>query len=188
MTKSPMDKMTFPGINHGVGAQGAQQSKPDPRDPRNWPAIPPQHHPSVNPGPPYTYLNVSDIERLAKAGVQINVGTVVPQQDQFNVLSRGNDDRNVTELDSLTTIGNTLSKAIWYRWLRARRALRDPDFGDMLQIRPFSLMANQYGDTVHVSVHPTNENRPPFELTDDAIIFPSDALMAKIALWEKDNP
>lgn len=137
-----------------------------------------------------TYLCVSDIERLAKAGVKIELGKVVAQADLPGFVIPPTTDGDIREMDRLSDIGNSLSKAIWSRWLRARRAIHDPDFGDPLdgRQRPFSLMAHQYGDTVHVSVHPTDQTRLPFELTDSAIIFPSDALMAKIALWEKDNP
>jgi hypothetical protein len=129
---------------------------------------------------------VSAIERLAKAGVNVQLGPVYPQEDM-----PATDDHRESELDRLAEPWrfNNLARSVWDRWLRARRALRDPDYGDALdgQQVPFVLLATQHGDTVHLSVHPNDPEHEPFILTDNAIIFPSDALMAKLALWQKEH-
>jgi hypothetical protein len=130
---------------------------------------------------PFSMLCVSDIERLAKAGVKIDLGTVIPQVDPYGQFAP----------PAMTQ--PKMEDAIWDRWMQTKRALQTGNGGygygdlELSQIRPFQLLATQHGDKVFVSVHPTHFKYEPFMLEDDAVIFPSDALLAKIALWEKDH-
>jgi hypothetical protein len=116
-------------------------------------------------------LSISEIERLAKAGVTLTVETVRPVSDPAG---------------EYPTKPPTLSDLIWERYTRAIRAANNGrDFPGYCM--PFELLATNHGDTTWVSVHPTNFNYEPFQLTDVAAIFPSDALMAKLALWEREH-
>jgi len=125
-------------------------------------------------------LSVSEIERLAKAGVNVTIGDgpghIWPQPDSFSA-----------PIPPGPHTADPMEKAIWDRWERSRRARTGP-YMDLGFTLPFRLLATQHGDKVWVSVHPTNFNYEPFQLTDDSAIYPSDALMAKIALWEREHP
>jgi hypothetical protein len=121
---------------------------------------------------PPTYVNISDIERLAKAGVQISLSNIAPQQDPYPPEPH--------------PYNKTLADRIWDRWHMARMGA-NPHYRDGMA-KPFQLLASQHNDKVWVSVHPTNFSYEPFQLQDDAAIFPSDTLMANIALWEKNHP
>ncbi len=122
---------------------------------------------------PALYLSISDIERLAKAGVKVEIATVVPQAD--------------APAPTTDPRVSGLAGAIWDRYVRGKRA-RDGDtyhgFGFQL---PFELLATKHGDKIWVSVHPTSAIHEPFQLQDDALVFPSDALMASLALWEREH-
>ena len=129
----------------------------------------------VNSQPQFMHqLPVSDIERLAKAGVVINIGNVVPVCDPTPVVVPE------TRIQSI----QSLEDAIWDRWYRTKAVKGHRDFGYEL---PFKLLASQHGDKVWVSLHPANSNYEPFQIQDDAVIFPSDALMAQLALWEQHH-
>ena len=127
------------------------------------------------------HLTVTEIERLAKAGVSMTLCEIIPQSDPY------------TPPDPPPHNGRDLGmeQAIWERYVRSKRAaahgrIDEPAHFGMIQ--PFKLLATQHGDKVVVSVHPTNFAYEPFTIEDVAVIFPSDALMAKIALWEKEHP
>lgn len=125
----------------------------------------------------YIYqLCVSDIERLAKAGVQIGLTRIVPVSDPYPAAAH-----------EAPHTAPPMAEAIWERWRRSKRVSRPPAYGDYL-IPPFELLASQHGDKVWVSVHPTNYNYDPFQIQDDSAIFPSDGLMASLALWERHHP
>lgn len=126
-------------------------------------------------------LTVSDIERLAKAGVTMQIEHVIPMADPPRDELRNVEDchRNL----------NHLSRSLMQRWLQTKRARHSNDYFTMDGLCvPWSILATQHGDKVWVSVHPLTEGYEPFQLTDEAVIFPSDALMAKLALWEKEHP
>lgn len=114
-------------------------------------------------------LSVTEIERLAKAGVTMSFqevsGRVVSDPPRT--------DREVRP--------DSLNEALWMRW-RMAHANRDRDFG-LAQMAPYTTACTAYGDKVYVFVAPTSE--PPFIIEDTAAIFPSDALMGSLALFEK---
>ena len=127
--------------------------------------MPPPHGniPSAQP-----MLSVSDIERMAKAGVTIAyrdiAGSVVPDQP-----SQQRPD--------------TLEEAFWERW---RRAHIPKEYGGFECFpTPYNIAAHEHGDKVTVFVAPAG--KAPFMLEDESCLFPSDALMAKLALWEKTD-
>lgn len=116
-------------------------------------------------------LSVSDVERLAKAGVairfedikyQIEPDTAAPPPQHF-------------------PMPRTLEEAFWDRWRRAHLP-RENTFGAMI---PYTINASEQGGKVYVFVSPGDQ--PPFILEDDAVLYPSDALMAKLALYEKSK-
>jgi hypothetical protein len=125
---------------------------------------------------PYVQLQVQEIERLANAGVKIELGPIVPTSDIAP--AHPTPPKHPYE---------HMADAIWERWTQSRRASGN-FHGLNGTMRPFQLMASQHGDKVWVSVHPNNFNYEPFQLQDEAVIFPSDALMATLALWEKNHP
>ena len=110
-------------------------------------------------------LSVSDVERLAKAGVAITFSDV-----QYQIQR---DPEEVVRVASL-------ADSFWERWRRANppdyRTFGGPTFG---------IYASEYGDKVYVYVHPTDSE--PFILEDDKHLYPSDALMAKLHLREKSK-
>jgi len=109
-------------------------------------------------------LTVNDIERMAKAGVVIAykdiAGHVVPDQQPERP--------------------RTLEDAFWERWHRANVS---KDYRFEAYRRPYAVAAHQHGDKVTVFVQP--HDKAPFTLEDESVLYPSDALMAKLALWEK---
>lgn len=117
-------------------------------------------------------LQISEIERLAKAGVAITLRDVTPCSDVPPLMSP--QPPNMVD-------------AVWDRWHRARSARYDATVCANGRVLPFQLLASQHGDKVWVSVHPENFNYEPFQLQDNAAIFPSDALMAQLALWEQHH-
>lgn len=134
----------------------------------------PQH------APRHQCLSVSEIERLAKAGVTVALCEIVPHSDPY--IPPPPEPHNGRDLG--------MEQAIWERYVRSKRAglggrIDEPAVHGMMQ--PFKLLASQHGDKVWVSVHPMDAAYEPFMLEDIAVIFPSDALMAKIALWEKEH-
>lgn len=114
-------------------------------------------------------LSVAEIERLAKAGVTMSF-----QEVSGRVIS----DPPRKDRDEHP---NTLNEALWMRW-RMAHSHRDRDFG-LAQMAPYTTACTAYGDKVYVFVAPTSE--PPFIIEDAAAIFPSDALMGSLALFEK---
>lgn len=130
--------------------------------------------------PPPT-LSVSDIVRLATAGVKVELGPIVPLCDDQCPIPPAPPDQHIFMDD------NQMEKAIWDRWERSKRAKMSAGrYGDIHQ-SPFKLLATQHGEKVWVSVHPHNFNYEPFQLQDQSAIFPSDALMAQLALWEQNH-
>lgn len=120
---------------------------------------------------PRNLLSVSDVERLAKAGVAIKFEEI----------------RHQIQPDALTPppmaydAPRTLEEALWDRWKRAHRP-SDHSFGAMI---PYKINASEHGGKVYVFVSPGD--CPPFILEDEALLYPSDALMAKLALYEKSK-
>lgn len=121
-----------------------------------------------------SFLNISEIERLAKAGVKIELDSITPQSDPPEPWSPQHE---------------PMAAAIWDRYNRTKRAVSSPMDGYRLgHLQPFELLASRHGDKVWVSVHPLNFVHEPFQLQDDALTFPSDTLMASLAMWEKGHP
>jgi len=108
-------------------------------------------------------LSVSDIERLVRAGVtttfQDIAMVVVPDPASY---------------------GSALVEAFWQRWDRAHRTDRDRVFAEQQQ--PYEIHAQSYAETVYVMVCP--RSAPPFIIEEHAGLYPSDALMAKLLLYE----
>lgn len=120
--------------------------------------------------PPACLLSVSDVERLAKAGVTIKFTEIKNQIKP--------DDQMVPQ--PMFPPPRTLEEAFWDRWKRAHLQ-RDYSF----DVRPYNINASEHGGKVYVFVSPGDQ--PPFILDDDAVLYPSDALMAKLALYEKSK-
>ncbi len=112
-------------------------------------------------------LSVSDIERMAKAGVTIAYKDIAG---------------HVATDPPPTVVAErlyTLEDAFWDRWYRANR----PNPNTFGQVRPYTIAAHEHGDKVTVFVQPPG--KAPFMLEDESCLYPSDSLMAKLALWEK---
>lgn len=121
---------------------------------------------------PDVTLTVSDVERLAKAGVSIKFEDIRHQIKPDDLSPTPTyDDRP-----------RSLEEAFWDRWKRARAA--NNIYTSMMM--PYAVNASQHGDKVYVFVSPADQ--PPFIIEDVAVLYPSDALMAKMALLEKMKP
>lgn len=116
-------------------------------------------------------LSVSDVERLAKAGVAIKFEDIKYQIEPDTAAAP----------PQHFPMPRTLEEAFWDRWRRAHLP-RENTFGAMI---PYTINASEQGGKVYVFVSPGDQ--PPFILEDDAVLYPSDALMAKLALYEKSK-
>lgn len=115
-------------------------------------------------------LCVSDYVKLATAGVKMDFKDI---RDQIVC---DVPDMNVLKPHAL----RTLKEAFWDRWRRANRG-SEMSYGDA--VPGFNIHAHQHGEIVYVMLCPHDE--PPVIIEDTAILFPSDALMAKIGLRRK---
>lgn len=124
------------------------------------------------PPPPHsTTLTVSDVERLAKAGIKVDLGIVYTVAD--------------VELPPPPPVWpSSLEDAFWQRWRRARP--RDEYTLMRVEVAPYLIHAHDYGAKVYIMVCPPDT--APFIIEDESPLYPSDALMAKLALYERTKP
>lgn len=113
-------------------------------------------------------LPVSDIVRLAASGVQFAPLDVIPVVDPLSYAPQRE-----------AVMPRTLVDLFWDRYKRAEQARPDRGFGELT---PFTLYAYEYGQIVYVLFCPLDA--VPFIIEDAAPCFPSDALMAKVALYK----
>jgi len=111
-------------------------------------------------------LSVSDVERLAKAGVQIKLEDVINQLIPDPVVMPP---------------AHTLADLIYSRMKQSMQA-KYPDNDVFAWHRP-ELHATIFKDKAYVFV--TTGKSEPLVIEDDAHIFPSDALMAKLHLLQE---
>jgi hypothetical protein len=131
----------------------------------------------------YVQLCVSEIERLAKAGVQIGLKDITPVSDPMPAPPAPPFMNDWARLEMAE-----LNKAFWERWLLNRRAMSPTAFGGLDGVmRPYVILASVVGDKVHISVHPSDNVTEPFTLVDDRATYPSDTLLASLKLWEKTH-
>lgn len=116
--------------------------------------------------PPGFCLSISEIERLAKAGVTVNLhGPCIPQSDPYVHQEQKFQSRVYPMID-----------AFWERWRRANTAAREDGF------ETFGMYAIEVGDKVQALFH---EGSRFVVIEDEKILYPSDALMAKVHLWRQ---
>lgn len=138
-----------PHPHHVVGAQGPLPSGP-------------LHGLDTWMPAPITPLSVTDIERLAKAGVKVEWKDIAAQvQPDFKQAPL------------------TLVEAFWQRWKRANPGNNLEYYG---RVQPWQIFATTYGEKVFVYVAPIDAE--PFILEDEKVLYPSDALIAKLHLRE----
>lgn len=118
------------------------------------------------------FLQIHEIERLAKAGVKIEMTQIFPTPDQ--VVAEPWPAHNQARVYPLID-------AFWERW---RRANGDSFMSRSGQEAGFGLYAATVGDKVQVFVHSTDRC---VLIEDEAPLYPSDALMAKLHLWERSK-
>lgn len=127
-------------------------------------------------------LTVSDVERLAKAGVKIEFKEIA-QQVIPDPLKEYSPQQRRLESSPM------LMQPLIDRLTRAG-VIRDPalsDEGLSFDGRRYEqLAATQNGDKVYVFY--ARHEFEPIMLEDDATMFPSDALIAKFLLWKKEHP
>lgn len=116
---------------------------------------------------PRPMLAVSDVERLAKAGVQIKFEDISGQ---------------VTP-DAPAKVHTPLVQVFWDRWAMAHANDEVHNYG---MRRPYQIAAVPYGTKIYVFVAPHDSE--PFVLQDEKVLYPSDALMASLAIYEKVKP
>lgn len=135
------------------------------------PAEPPS---AIHYQPPGNILSVSDVERLAKAGVAIKFEDIRHQvtADVMMAPAMNYDERP-----------RSLEDSFWDRWKRAHTRQMREHIG---VITPYGIHATEYDGKIYVTVSP--QDQAPFILEDEAVLYPSDALMAKLALLEKITP
>lgn len=118
--------------------------------------------------PPMVMLTVSDVERLAKAGVKIEFE---------QIKSQVRPDPPSEDRDKWMRL--PLVEAFWERWRRAN----PPNHQTFNEVGPWGIYASVFDDTVYVFVSPTDG--PPFIIEDQKHLYPSDSLMAALHLREK---
>ena len=116
---------------------------------------------------PRAVLSVTDVERLAKAGVKIDFEQIAAQVSP--------------DLPEKTRENyyNELTRFFWERWLRANSDEHS------FNLRPYDIFAQRHNETVYVMVTPPPASDKPFIIEDAATLYPSDALMAQLALWQQ---
>lgn len=122
-------------------------------------------------GDTYHTLTVSDVERLAKAGVATSFDQIANR-----VMPDAPEMKRATGLHM----------AIIERWQLSRK--HSNEFGMMAgSLFPYpTIAAHHFKDKIYVFIcHQTHE---PVILTDEAHLYPSDALMAKLHLLEEVAP
>lgn len=119
---------------------------------------------------PRSLLHVTDVERLAKAGVKIDFEQIAAQVTPDPAEERPQ------------YYYNDLTRFFWERWLRAN-SREDSSFNGHL--RPYDIFAQRHNDTIYVMVTPPPASDKPFIIEDAATLYPSDALMAQLALWQQ---
>lgn len=107
----------------------------------------------------YHGLSVSDVERLAKAGVAIKFEDIWKQVHP--------------DVETRQLFDNSLAKPLIERWA----APHQNDINRRL-IFPFRAYVERYGDKFYVFI--ATQNGPPVVIEDAAHLYPSDALMASI--------
>lgn len=121
-------------------------------------------------------LTVADLERLAKAGVQVNLTERMVDniQPDFAPATDGG--------PQFPPRSYPLVDAFWERWRRNKAAFDSPhhDFGDHWE--RFHFYAAEVGDVVQCFV---NDKERFAVIEDSKHLFPSDALLAAVHLWEK---
>lgn len=119
-------------------------------------------------------LSVSDLVRLATAGVKVDLS------DHNLVVNR---DEDLPHVMAQNVFPASLVDAFWDRWHRAHVNTNNFPAGRLI---PYAIYAHEFAETVYVMVCPVKQ--PPFIIEDHARLYPSDALMAKLALYESTNP
>jgi hypothetical protein len=115
-------------------------------------------------------LSVSEMIELAKAGVAVELAGKVQVDRTY---------RSPTPLP--TARDRDISEGIRERYLQSQRSKKVDDFiygSSPIQVP--DLCAFQHGDKVYVFAY--SGNSPPEVIEDDAAIYPSDALLARIHL------
>lgn len=131
--------------------------------------------PRQNYDPPGRTLSVSDVERLAKAGVKIEFSDV-----RYQIMP----DDDLKPPERLFPHMEPLQQSFWERWRRA-----NPQKADRFDhLPPFSVYAHETDDKVFVMVGPNDTRQEPFLIEDLKHLYPSDALMAKLHLWLQARP
>ena len=117
-------------------------------------------------------LTVSEIERMAKAGVKIEFKEIAeqvrPDPEKYNTI--------FGQIDEMGWLRDFLR-----RWDRAKPAPRDQLFSQSFA----HVSITRTDDTFHVFV--LTMAGKAAHLTDDAAAFPSEALIAKILFLEKEG-
>lgn len=121
--------------------------------------------------PPLTVeLSVSEMIELAKAGVAIELAGKVQVDRAYR-----------SPIPLPTARNRDISEGIRERYLQSQRAKRVDDYLYGATTIPVpDLCAFQHGDKVYVFAY--SGNSPPEVIEDDAAIYPSDALLARIHL------
>ena len=121
-------------------------------------------------------LSVSDVVKLAMAGVKIDLNDIKGAIDR---------DENLPSsypLKEPNVFPKTLEEAFWDRWHRAHTRRNEFEYG--LSI-PYEVHAHEFAETVYVMVCPVKQ--APFIIEDHHLLYPSDALMAKLAIYESNT-
>ncbi len=124
---------------------------------------------------PCAVLSVSDVERLAKAGVAMKWEEIRHQVRPDLVPDK------TGMFDCSQLLRPLVARLRLAHLNRARDNIAHAFSADGTM--PYFLSAVSHGDKVYVFVAPND--KPPVILEDDANLYPSDALMAKLFLMDK---
>jgi hypothetical protein len=121
-------------------------------------------------------LSVSDIVKMATAGVKVDLADLKDCVES---------DENLPSMTAVPAdvFPRSLEDAFLDRWRRAHprniNSYADP-------LVPYGIHAHEFAGIVYVMVCPWNQ--PPFLIEDSGVCYPSDALMAALALYESTQP
>lgn len=120
-------------------------------------------------------ITVDELAKLATAGVKIELTNEIAQYVRPNPPPEG-----------VIFDATPLTKPLLQRWKRYQDIV---DKGQtFMQRYPFFLSAWSNGQTVYVFVCPLLHKASPLILTDEALLYPSDALMSKLHLLCETHP
>lgn len=120
---------------------------------------------------PVLGLTIEEAERLAKAGIKVELAGPITIDNTQEPKQIGSNDH--------------LKEMLHDRWSMSMRAKHDATFDYRFGYVMPIISAHRYDDKVYVFA--CSGNAPPEIIEDDVAVYPSDALLAKLHLMVEHN-